>query len=177
MIIREAKLEDAKAIARVHVDTWRTTYIGIVPEEYLKKLSYETRETRWLKMLSNAAEKKHFVYVAEDSLGEIIAFADGGQERSGNSIYRGELYAIYILAAYQRQGIGKKLIDTLANKLSESGLNSMVVWVLADNPACQFYQTLGGQKVDHQEIELEGVILTEVAYGWIDTKVLWQHST
>ena len=40
-LIRPATLEDAPAIARVHVDTWRTTYAGIVPDEHLAKLSYE----------------------------------------------------------------------------------------------------------------------------------------
>lgn len=39
MILREARLDDASAIARVHVDTWLSTYRGIVPEEYLSKLS------------------------------------------------------------------------------------------------------------------------------------------
>lgn len=34
--VREAKLEDIKDIAKVHVDSWRTTYQGIV-EAILKK--------------------------------------------------------------------------------------------------------------------------------------------
>ena len=32
MIIREATRNDVSAIAKVHVDTWRTTYRGIVPD-------------------------------------------------------------------------------------------------------------------------------------------------
>ena len=174
MIIREAKLEDAEAIARVHVDTWRTTYQGIIPESYIAKLSYQKRKERWIEMLSTKIkeEKKHFAYVAENNTEKIIAFADGGLERSSDSIYQGELYAIYILDAYQRQGIGRKLIKKIAQKLSQSGLKSMLVWVLADNPASQFYQALGGQQVQQQQIEREGVQLTEIAYGWIDIKVL-----
>ncbi len=43
VIVREASLEDAPAIARVHVDTWRTTYRGIIPEDYLATLSYQQR--------------------------------------------------------------------------------------------------------------------------------------
>ena len=31
MHIREATLDDVPGIARVHVDTWRTTYVDIVP--------------------------------------------------------------------------------------------------------------------------------------------------
>ena len=39
--IRVANVPDAAAIAKVHVDSWRTTYTGIVPDEYLAQLSYE----------------------------------------------------------------------------------------------------------------------------------------
>lgn len=41
MIIREATLFDAAGIARVHIDSSRTAYHGILSEEYLEQLSYE----------------------------------------------------------------------------------------------------------------------------------------
>lgn len=37
-MVRSARVEDAGAIARVNVDTWRTTYPGIVPQDYLDAL-------------------------------------------------------------------------------------------------------------------------------------------
>lgn len=40
MNIRKAVLADSKGIAKVHVDSWRTTYKNIIPDEFLKKLSY-----------------------------------------------------------------------------------------------------------------------------------------
>jgi hypothetical protein len=43
LVIREAAPADAPGIARVHVDTWRTTYQGIVPDQFLARLSYEAR--------------------------------------------------------------------------------------------------------------------------------------
>ncbi len=52
----------------------------------------------------------------------------------------------------------------------------MLVWVLAKNPACRFYETLGGQKVYEKEIERGGVKLIEIAYGWMDTANLQRHS-
>lgn len=178
MIVREASLDEAPGIARVHVDTWRTTYGGIVPEDYLAKLSYETRESRWLQMLSTAAENNHFIYVAEDGGGQIVGFADGGSERTSNPVYKGELYAIYINNTYQRQGIGRRLTLSVVERLRLEGFQSMLVWVLADNQACRFYEALGGQKVYEQQIEIGGVMLNEAAYGWIDTRVLVDgHST
>ncbi|BDI14956.1 hypothetical protein ANSO36C_07580 [Nostoc cf. commune SO-36] len=49
MAIREANLADAPAIAKVHVDTWRTTYSNLMPAKFLADLSYEERETKWVK--------------------------------------------------------------------------------------------------------------------------------
>jgi len=39
MLIRAAKAVDAASIGKVVVDTWRTTYTGIVPQDYLESLS------------------------------------------------------------------------------------------------------------------------------------------
>ena len=52
MRIREASPTDATAIARVHVDSWRTTYAGIVPADYLANLSYVQREQFWCDIFS-----------------------------------------------------------------------------------------------------------------------------
>jgi hypothetical protein len=95
MLIREAEITDAAAIARVHVDSWRTTYVGIVPTDHLAGLSYEQREQEWHRTLSIPTGLE-FVYVAEDTAGNVIGFAWGGPERSGHPVYKGELFAIYL---------------------------------------------------------------------------------
>ncbi|MBW4635023.1 MAG: hypothetical protein KME30_24920 [Iphinoe sp. HA4291-MV1] len=94
MIVREARLDDALAIALVHVDTWRSTYRGIVPDDYLASLSYEKRESLWVHILSTAKESHPFTYVAEDEVGQIVGFVNGGSERTQDSVYKGELYAL-----------------------------------------------------------------------------------
>jgi ribosomal protein S18 acetylase RimI-like enzyme len=172
LVIREAELDDAAEIAKVHVDTWRSTYRGIIPDEYLLKLSYQKRQENWMSLLGRRSKEQLFIYVVEKEDKQIVGFACGGKERTSNPIYKGELQAIYMLKAYQNQGIGKQLVKTIATCLSRSNLNSMLVWVLADNLACQFYEALGGQKVSKQTIERGGVTLCEIAYGWIDTQFL-----
>ncbi|MCY9076700.1 GNAT family N-acetyltransferase, partial [Bacillus inaquosorum] len=47
VILREAKVEDIKDIAKVHVDSWGTTYRGIVPADYLNSLNYKEFEDKW----------------------------------------------------------------------------------------------------------------------------------
>ena len=163
--IRDANVPDATAIAKVHVDSWRTTYTGLVPDDYLSQLSSEQREQTWRDILSThgAAE---FLFVAEAQAGNVIGFTSGGPERSGNTVYKGELYAIYLLEEYQRKGIGRQLAQAIAKRLVQEGLHSLLVWVLADNPSKDFYSALGGQRVYEQEVTIGGARLVEVAYGW-----------
>lgn len=57
MEIRKAILADAASIAKVQVDSWRTTYQGIVSEEFLSAMSYEDREQKWKNSISDQAGK------------------------------------------------------------------------------------------------------------------------
>jgi hypothetical protein len=98
--IRTAQVTDAAAIAAVHVDSWRTTYQGIVPGDFLARLSYEQRESLWRQILTDL-NNPCVVYVAEEERATILGFASGGPERTGDPVYTGELYAIYLLAPYQ----------------------------------------------------------------------------
>ena len=43
-MIRLATLADARAIAELHVASWRAAYVGILPPAYLEGLSVEERE-------------------------------------------------------------------------------------------------------------------------------------
>ena len=61
MIIRKAILTDAPMIAKVHVDSWRTTYKDIIPKAFLDKLSYEQRTGLWYR---NISEENNYVLVA-----------------------------------------------------------------------------------------------------------------
>src|SRR5205823_3973302 len=93
-------------------------------------------------------------FVAEAEGHGIVGFANGGPDRDGRSDGRGELYGIYILYEWHGQGIGKRLVTTFARWLVCSGCDSMVVWVLADNPFRRFYEHLGGQLVGEKNIDI-----------------------
>src|ERR1043165_69550 len=138
MIIREATPTDAPAIARVHVDTWRTTYPGMVPDEHLENLSYEESEQRWDRRLSGENRTRDgFCYVAEDDAGQVVGFALGGPERTGDPKYKGEVYAIYILEPYQGKGLGRRLMSACIESLVQANFNTMLIWVIEANPACR----------------------------------------
>ncbi|MBE3557791.1 MAG: GNAT family N-acetyltransferase [Ktedonobacteraceae bacterium] len=172
--IRPARVEDAPGITRVHIETWRTTYRGIIPADFLANLPYEQWLVRRVQMLSKPAENT-FTYVAEDDDSHIVGYIMGGPEREHDPQYRGELYAIYLLQQYQRRGLGRRLVLALAESLVRAHLYSMLVWVLADNSARLFYQSLGGQYLRSKPIEIGGASLLEEAYGWSDIRSLLLH--
>jgi L-amino acid N-acyltransferase YncA len=167
MSLRPATPADAAAIARVHVDAWRETYTGIVPDAYLASLDYAARAARWRERLTTPGAGE-CICVAADVAGQIVGFAGGGPQRTAIPGYTGELYAIYLLRAAQGQGAGRHLTRAVAARLAELDMRSLVVWVLAANPSRGFYEALGGQLVAEQPIAIGGVSLHEVAYGWSD---------
>src|SRR5436190_10727066 len=159
MIIREATPTDAPAIARVHVDSWRTTYKGFVPDKVLAELSYEERENLWDRSLSQVGRDRGvFCYVAEDEAGQIVGFASGGPERTGDAVYKGEVYAIYILQSHQGKGLGHRLMSACGDRLIKAGIRTLLVWVMAQNPACRFYEALGGVKVHERQEAMRGIV-------------------
>jgi len=167
MQIREAHETDIAAIATVHVASWRSTYRGLVPDEYLDGLSVPDRERRWREVFSTVGGA-HCIFVAEDPGLGIIGFADGGSSRDGVGGLDGELYAIYLLERSQRRGVGRRLVKAVASRLLGAGINAMSVWVLENNPACGFYETLGGVLIGRKMVVIGGATLSEVAYGWTD---------
>jgi len=67
------------------------------------------------------------------------------------------------LAEHQGSGLGKKLFLRAAGKLVRDGMDSIMLWVLADNPTRGFYEALGGMEAGKKEVPVEGKLLTEVA--------------
>lgn len=163
--IRPANEIDAAAIATVHIVAWKETYQGIVPEDFLQNLSIERRTAQWVNSLSDPQNQYHHAFVAELN-GQVVGFANYGF--STDTEYRGELFAIYMLKSAQKRGIGRMLVSEVVTGFAGLGVDSMLVWVLKENPARGFYENLGGVFLRETTIEIGGKALLEVAYGWRD---------
>jgi L-amino acid N-acyltransferase YncA len=162
LTIRKADIEDAAAIAHVHVESWKTTYAGIVSDVFLASLNKEVRTQSWQEQILAANIS---ILVAEEETG-IFGFAAGGKIREKLDDFDAELYAIYLLHERQKQGAGRTLCLTLASALQTSGFTSMIVWVLEQNPSVSFYERLGAVQVARKIINIGGADLQELAFGW-----------
>jgi GNAT superfamily N-acetyltransferase len=172
MQVREASIAHTAAIARVRIDTWRAAYAGIVPAEYLANLSYERSEQQWRSILWEKREPGVFSFVAEDLDHQIIGIAIGGPELEQDPEYRGGIYVLYVLPTCQRRGAGRRLVASCADNLLRQNIETMLVWVLALNPARAFYDRLGGIPVRTKQVEIGGATFEEVGYGWTDIRPL-----
>ncbi len=169
--IRPARIEDAPAMAQVHVDTWRTSYSGLVPEAHLAGLSVERSAARWSDYLAHPPAKG-LALVAETPTHQIVALTSAGPLRELLEDFDAEIYVLYILKAYQCQGLGRQLVTHCARELASRDFHSLVIWVLKDNPACGFYERLGGQRSAEKVVEIGGKPLLDVAYVWPDLTML-----
>jgi len=163
--IRKAVVEDASAIATVHVVAWKEAYRGIVPDEFLNNLSIQRRTPQWENSLSDEGNTYHHAFVAEVN-GQVVGFSNYGAPQEKDSGFDGELFAIYILRSAHKLGIGTLLVEAVVRGMRDLGYESMMVWVLKDNPARGFYERLGGVYLYEKPIDIGGVKLMEVAYGW-----------
>jgi GNAT superfamily N-acetyltransferase len=169
-IIRNATPEDAQAIARVHVDSWRTTYTGIVPDEHLANLSVERSQARWQEHIITHPEQRAFV--VEFPPDQIVGMASCGPIREPVGEMDGELYGLYLLKAFQGKGLGRALVLQVVQHLADQGFQSLALWCLKENPSCGFYLRMGGQPTCEKTIEIGGKQLLEVAFTWPDLRTL-----
>lgn len=163
MHIRKASIQDAEAIAKVHVDTWRTTYEGIIPTPFLDKLSYQQRAELWEK---NLRKPEDYVLVAVNEDSRVIGFATSGKRPTNLENNSTDLTSLYLLQDYQGQGIGKLMMQELFHYYNEQNYDSVYVEVLEDNSTKTFYEAFGAKHVEDIEIKIGGKLLLESIYKW-----------
>lgn len=169
MSIRQATPADAAAIARVHVDTWRAAYRGIVADDVLNGLNVIDKTQQWQEWLQSGL----LVFVAEDNTAGIVGFCSGGRNRDKNLPHHAEIYTLYILQAHQRKGYGRALMRAISAAFVARGYESMLIWVLEHNPQGRaFYEKMGGIALKQKEFVLGSQPLIEIGYGWPDITTL-----
>jgi len=157
-----ANMHDAEAIARIHVETWRSTYAGLLPDNLLVGMSFEKQTKMWQRMLRGGET----VIVAEDPRYGIIGFGSYGPNRSTRSKFSGEVYTLYMLPDFQGLSIGQGLLRALFGALAREGHETALIWVLATNPSRFFYEAMGGKAIASRNTSMAGQPMREIGYGW-----------
>ncbi len=168
--VRPARRGEERAIAEVHVASWRETYRGLISDATLDRMSVNSRARIWREQLL-IPRPGGSVTVATDAAGDIIGFGSAGPQREDDRVWDGEIYALYILRAAQRQGLGRRILTALARTLIEAGCASADVWALSTNTnAVDFYRAMGAEQEATRAIRYGAERLSETAFIWRDLK-------
>ena len=159
--VRSAKVEDAAAIAEVHVASWCTAYRNLMPEAILSALSVAEREAHWGESIAKGEPQ---ILVAEDG-GEVIGFLAFGPSRDeGASPDTLEIRALYVNPRSWSNGAGRALCQTCYSSGLALGGKMLSLWVLAENHrARKFYESVGfrGETGTSRPYERAGVSLQQ----------------
>jgi ribosomal protein S18 acetylase RimI-like enzyme len=163
--ISYATAQDARAIAEIHVDSWRAAYRDLLPEPYLAALDVAELEAR-------------FRQTAEDRMSDVLlARRDGalqgwlhcGPARDPDvPTTEGEILAFCVAPAAWSSGVGQSLWLRAKDILIQRGYMTCIQWVFTqDERAIRFYRSAGFAPTPptRRRVELGGMGCELVRYS------------
>jgi ribosomal protein S18 acetylase RimI-like enzyme len=181
--VRRAGPADAGAIGAVHVAVWRSTYPGILPDDFLANLSVQRQIVYYREAIVRGGIAT-FVAVASGTdvprghPPRIVGFATARRSRIPGmaNLADGEIETLYVLDDFRERGLGRSLMRACAGSLIQLGCHSAFLWVLRDNPSRWFYRRLGGRPIAESTIRVGGRLVAQTAYRWDPIEMLMQAS-
>jgi len=113
IIVREMKSEDIEGVQKIAKTTWRSTYKGIMEEDFIE----EFINVGYSKKMIKSRSKDTLFEIAEYN-NLIAGFINYIPDYFGPN--QMALGAIYVDPIYQRKGIGTSLLNSLVEKLPKS---------------------------------------------------------
>ncbi len=144
--LRNAGQDDAERIARLHANSWRQAYRGILPDDFLDGDLVANRLRIWNDRLARDRTDQ-LVYLAEDGqelVGFVCAFGDE------NPTWGSYIDNLHVTSGSMERGIGTLLMGHVAEWLliryPQSGV---YLWVFeANTRARRFYERLGASNAE-----------------------------
>jgi GNAT superfamily N-acetyltransferase len=137
--VRAAVARDVPQIARLHVESWRETYRGLMADAVLDDPGFIGRRERfWTAAMTDPRYAANRIAVAERD-GVLIGITMAGPVTEPDVQWSAQLYVLYTYAAVHGLGAGAALLDAVIEPATTVGL-----WVADPNPRAQkFYRKHG----------------------------------
>jgi RimJ/RimL family protein N-acetyltransferase len=142
-VIRRARVEDAPAIADLHVRSWQAAYRHVFPAERLDAMDAAERVERWEQ---NVVDADVPVFVADQQ--GVVGFVAVGPSRDPDC--DGELWGIYLAPEAWGSGAGGALMEAGLMYL-RANFREAILWVLRDNPRARRFYEKHGWSADGRE--------------------------
>jgi len=162
---RPATLDDVPTIAAIQTAGWRENFRGMIPDRMLDGPLHHDHMALWRRVLPELIRPP--ALLAFDLHGEPAGFIAAGPPRGSDLPYDGEIYAIYVVKAHQRCGLGLRMMLAMTDRLKQQHCRTMMLWTLEGNARARaFYESLGGRPVAREFHPFDTATLPEIAYGW-----------
>ncbi|ORX89999.1 acyl-CoA N-acyltransferase [Basidiobolus meristosporus CBS 931.73] len=177
--IRQALPEDASSIVEMHMQAWRDTFKGIVPDALLDSLnSVEWCHNRCQQLEShfNGVNPQDTTWIAT-AHGRVVGLIDVGPVRSNFSDFAvdpkntGEVKVFYISKDYHGTGVAQSLWCTAVKRMFElMDSKKFCVWTISQNLRAQhFYgKKLTGVEAGRVKKPFASDIYLQVCFFWED---------
>jgi GNAT superfamily N-acetyltransferase len=161
--LREARPDDAAAVAAVHVASWQAAYRGLLPDNYLDGLDPADRMARYTFGATDPEAPSTIVAVDD---GTIIGFATTGRSPDSDTRDSGELFGLYLHPGAWGLGVGRLLIAEARERLSCAPFTEAVLWVLVGNERAERFYRIDGWSPDGRQRRdvVWGVSVDEIGY-------------
>lgn len=135
--LRKAIKSDSKDLANIIVESWKSAYSDIIPEdEIIRFIDKERRQKQFEKFIDDE-EIVLIGFYNEIPCGLVFANKENDEELKEC----GSIYSIYLLEEYWGKGLATKLMETVTITLKEYGCNKISLWVYEENKrAINFYE-------------------------------------
>ena len=141
--LRRAAVHDVRAIAEFQTRCWAEAYRGLVPQDYLDRMTVKERETRWRGRL---IARNYRVMLAELA-GALVGVASARRAHVIGAPAL-ELKTLYVSAGQRGHGLAAALTDATI------GTAPAHLWMFADNPrAGAFYAKQGFRPDGHRKVD------------------------
>jgi GNAT superfamily N-acetyltransferase len=161
--VRPARAGDAGLLARIQVAAWRRSFAGIVPETLLAQLTGDEAEgawrERWREAITNPPTSRHRVLAAVTGAPEreVAGFASVGpatdEDRWPGT--DGAVYELRISPERVGSGHGSRLLQAVADTLTEDGFHTISIWALEADTALRAFLESAGWAADGARGELD----------------------
>ena len=147
--VRPARPEDAAAVGRVQVVTWRTAYRSMLPPAVLDEWDEDAVAASWRHAISAPPTPGHGVLVAmEKDL--VVGFAAFGPapltdaESAHPAGPSAEIGTLLVEPRWGRRGHGSRLLAAAADLAQVSGVARLQTWLLEeDQVSAGFFESAG----------------------------------
>ncbi len=163
IIITKATQEDAESIITININSWKTTYKNILPDDILNNLDSK-KETAITKCKNKIQE-----YVVCKYNNKIIGFARYGPNKKNYSKDYAEVYALYVKDNFQKKKVGSSILNYIFNNL-KNNYKYVLISTLKSNKANLFYKKVGGTFQKEIPLVIENTTYKENLYKFVLNK-------